>query len=208
MLKRREIEARNLSDAQRIAIEAFKLPLDKLKFELLKEKRGILGIGASVTYAVTPDVNLALEGKAYIEEILKNLDVEAKMEMRTKENGSEIYYHLYTEENGLLIGSEGRTLKAIQYLVRNYLNQYTTDSLIVNLDIGNYNQNRKKQLEIIATKTAKEVARTKIEVKLDPMNAYERRIIHAKLAEWRDVTTESKGQGEERSIVIKPVLNK
>lgn len=205
MLKTVEIEAKTLNDAEKKAVELLRLPLDKIKFEVIKEKRGILGIGASTTYKASADINLALEGKAYLEEILKNLNIETKMEMRMKEDSNEIYYHLYSEENALLIGRDGRTLKALQLLLRNYLNTFTNESVVLNLDIANYNQNRKKQLEIIATKTAKEVARSKIEVKLDPMNAYERRIIHSKLAEWRDVVTESIGEGEERQIVIKAV---
>ncbi|VEU79946.1 RNA-binding cell elongation regulator Jag/EloR [Haploplasma axanthum] len=204
MLKKVEIEAKTLAEAEKKAIQALRIPLNKLKFNIIKEKRGILGIGASTTYDVTPEVNLALEGKSYIEDILKNLGIDAQMEMRTKNDSKEIYYNLYSEENALLIGREGRTLKSLQFLVRNYLNIFTDEYLLVNVDIGNYNDNRQKQLEIMATKTAKEVARTRIEVKLDPMNAYERRIIHSKLAEWRDVYTESIGEGEERSIIIKP----
>lgn len=204
MLKKVEIEAKTLAEAEKKAIQALRIPLNKLKFNIIKEKRGILGIGASTTYEVLPEVNLALEGKSYIEDILKNLGIDAQMEMRTKNDSKEIYYNLYSEENALLIGREGRTLKSLQFLVRNYLNIFTDEYLLVNVDIGNYNDNRQKQLEIMATKTAKEVARTRIEVKLDPMNAYERRIIHSKLAEWRDVYTESIGEGEERSIIIKP----
>ena len=63
------------------------------------------------------------------------------------------------------------------------------------------------QLEILATKTAKEVAKTKVEVKLKPMNSYERRVIHEKLSDWRDVYTESEGEGENRAIIIKPKNN-
>lgn len=204
MLKRVEIEAKNLVEAQKKAVELLKIPLEKIKFTLIKEKKGILGIGSSVTYEATPDINLALEGKAYIEEIVKNLGIEIQMEMRVQNENKEIYYHILSSENALLIGRNGNTLKALQFLLRNYLNSYTDEFVIVNLDIGNYNDNRKRQLEIVATKTAKEVARSKVSVKLDPMNAYERRIIHSKLSEWRDVTTESVGEGEDRAVVIKP----
>lgn len=204
MLKRVEIEAKNLVEAQKKAVELLKIPLEKIKFTLIKEKKGILGIGSSVTYEATPDINLALEGKAYIEEIVKNLGIEIQMEMRVQNENKEIYYHILSSENALLIGRNGNTLKALQFLLRNYLNSYTDEFVIVNLDIGNYNDNRKRQLEIVATKTAKEVARSKVAVKLDPMNAYERRIIHSKLSEWRDVTTESVGEGEDRAVVIKP----
>lgn len=207
MLKRFEIEAKTIEEAEKKAIELLRLPLEKITLNVIKEKRGILRIRSMTTYEALPNINLALEGKRYLESIFKELGIEVKMEMRVKDDGENIKYDIFSDENAIIIGVEGRTLRALQMLLRNYLNTFTTTNTIVNLDIGNYNQNRKKQLEIIATKTAKEVARTKIEVKLDPMNAYERRIIHAKLAEWRDVMTESVGEGEERSIIIKAVRN-
>lgn len=207
MLKQVEFEVKNLAEAEKKAVELLRVPLNMITLEVIKDKKGILGIGASTTYLATVNINLALEGKKYLEAIAKGLEIDIKMEMLTKDNGSdaEIKYNIVSDENALLIGREGRTLKAIQYLLRSYLNMFTDDFIIVNVDIGNYNKNRKKQLEILATKRAKEVAQTKIEVKLDPMNAYERRIIHSKLSEWRDVTTVSVGEGEERSIIIKPI---
>ncbi|MCR1809299.1 RNA-binding cell elongation regulator Jag/EloR [Haploplasma modicum] len=205
MLKKVEIEAKNLNEAQKKAVQILRVPLEKITFEVIKEKKGILGIGSSATYLASLNLNLGLEGKEYLERIFSGLDIEVKMEMRSKNEGMEIYYTIKSDENALLIGRDGKTLKAIQYLLRNYLSMFSEEFVVVNLDIGNYNENRKKQLEIIATKTAKEVAKTKIEVKLDPMNSYERRIIHAKLAEWRDVTTTSVGEGEHRAIIIKPV---
>ena len=204
MLKRFEIEAKTIEEAERKAIELLRLPLEKITLNIIKEKKGILGIGSSTTYEALPNVNLALEGKRYLESIFKELGIEVKMEMRVKEDGENIKYDIFSDENAILIGVEGRTLRSFQMLLRNYLNTFTTTSVIVNLDIGNYNQNRKKQLEILATKTAKEVARTNIEAKLQPMSSFERRIIHTKLAEWRDVYTESIGEGEERQIIIKP----
>ena len=84
------------------------------------------------------------------------------------------------------------------------IGSYTKDYIVVIIDIGSYRANRIHQLEILATKTAKSVAKTKIAVKLDPMNSFERRVIHEKLSDWRDVYTESEGEGEERAIVIKP----
>lgn len=204
MLKKVEFEVKNLLEAEKKAVELLRVPLEMISLTIIKEKKGILGIGASTTYEAKININLALEGKKYLETIAKGLDIDIKMEMLTKDNGKEIKYNIVSEENALLIGREGRTLKAIQYLLRSYLNIFTDEFIVVNIDIGNYNKNRKKQLEILATKRAKEVAQTKIEVKLDPMNAYERRIIHSKLAEWRDVTTTSVGEGEERSIIIKP----
>ncbi|MDY0294869.1 MAG: RNA-binding cell elongation regulator Jag/EloR [Acholeplasmataceae bacterium] len=203
-LKRVEFEAKSLQEAEKIAVEQLKLQLDKIKLTVLKEKKGLLGFGVSTFYEATPNINPATEGKVYLENILKTMDIKSRMEVRTVNEGAEIYYHIESDENALLIGREGRTLLALQFMLRNYLNLFVEDHLIVSLDIGNYHENRKKQLEILATKTAKEVAQTRIAVKLDPMNAFDRRIIHTKLSEWRDVITESEGEGDQRALVIKP----
>jgi len=204
MLKRVEFEAKNLLDAEKFAVEQLKIQKDKIKLTVLKEKKGLLGIGASAVYEATPNINLATEGKVYLENILQTIEINSRMEVRTVNEGSEIHFHIESDENALLIGREGRTLLALQFMLRNYLNVFVEGHLIISLDIGNYHENRKKQLEILATKTAKEVAQTKIAVKLDPMNAFDRRIVHTKLSEWRDVITESEGEGEERALVIKP----
>jgi len=204
MLKKVEFEAKNYQEAERTAVDLLKIQKEKIKLTITKERKGLLGIGSSTFYEATPNINLATEGKMYLENILKEFDMKSRMEVRTLNDSSEIRFHIESNENALLIGKEGRTLIAIQFLLRNYLNTFVDDHLIVSLDVGNYHDNRKKQLEILATKTAKEVAQTKIPVKLSPMNAFDRRIIHTKLSEWRDVTTESEGEGEERALVIKP----
>jgi len=204
MLKRIEFEAKNLQEAEKYAVETLRIQKDKLKLTVLKEKKGLFNIGSSATYEATPNVNLAVEGKVYLENILMTMEIKTRMEVRTLNDGEEIHFHVESDENALLIGREGRTLLGLQFMLRNYLNTFVDGHLIISLDIGSYHENRKKQLEILATKTAKEVAQTRIAVKLDPMNAYDRRIIHTKLSEWRDVVTESEGDGEHRALVIKP----
>jgi spoIIIJ-associated protein len=204
MTKKVEFEAKNLKEAEIKAVESFKMPLQYIKITAVKENKGFLGIGASTVYEALLEVNLALEGKKYLDNIFQSLEIDVKTEFRSLNEGTEIYYQIQSKENALLIGRDGKTLDAIQTLLKTYLHNYTDEKLTVSLDIGQYKQNRKKQLEILATKLAKEVAFSRVEVRLDPMNSYERRIIHTKLAEWRDVYTESEGEGENRQIVIKP----
>jgi len=203
MLKRIELEAKNENEARERAAEELRIQPDKIKITVTREKKGLFAGGTNL-YEAIPDVNLTLEGKTYLEGILQAMDVEFKMELRTKEDGREIHYNVQSSDNAVLIGREGRTLIALQHMLRSYLQTFVQSQITVTLDIANYFENHKRQLEILATKTAKEVARTKIEVKLDPMNAYDRRIVHTKLSEWRDVETESEGEGEERALVIKP----
>lgn len=203
-MKRVEIEAKTDQEALKEASRIFNISENYIDLAIVKENKNILGMTSSTVYLATPNVNLVIAGKEYIETILSDMEIESKTEFRTLDGGMQIFYNIETEENSLLIGREGRNLSALQFLLRNYLSQFTDSKLIINLDIGGYHSNRKKQLEILATKTAKEVAQTKISVKLDPMNSYERRIIHTKLADWHDVETISEGEGQDRALIIRP----
>ncbi len=204
MIKRIEFEAKTLKEAELIAQEELQVNLEFIKLNVIREKKGILGIGATTVYEAIVDIDLAFEGKKYLESIFNSLEIEVTSEFRQRNEGREIHYLIQSQENALLIGSEGRTLAAFQNLLRTYLSRISPERIVVSLDIGGYRANRKRQLEILATKTAKEVAFSGIEAKLDPMNSYERRIIHTKLSDWRDVYTESEGEGDERRIIIKP----
>lgn len=202
MLKRVEFEAINDTEAHNIAQKMLKAPLDKIKINYIEENSDrTKGVYEGVAY-----FNLAQEGKKYIEDMLDALAMTYTLEVRTLNDGNEIYYSINASENPLLIGKEGRTLEAIQVLVKNLLSHYAGDErVIVSVDCGGYKENRKKQLEILATKIAKEVSKTKREVKLNRLSAFERRIIHTKLAGWKDIYTESTGEGENRRLVIKAV---
>lgn len=203
MLKTIIIEAKNEQEAIKEASQQLRIAPEQIKLTIIKEKKGILGLGASTTYEATPDIDLSLAGKNYLDNIIVSLGISAKMELKKSED-NHIMYHIYSEENALLIGKEGRTLQALQYLLRSYLSNFSDDFIGVSLDIGDYNAQRKLQLEILATKTAKKVTQTGKESKLQPMSSYERKVIHAKLSEWRDVETISVGEGENRAVVIKP----
>lgn len=195
MQKKIEIQASSLLEATQIAVA---------KLHVSEEKLFLNEIGEN-TYEALLDVNLALEGRKYLESILNSMGIEQfNIEVRTIGQESEIHYVIDSSENPLLIGTKGHTLEALQTLIKNLIGSYTKDYIVITLDIGSYRANRIHQLEILATKTAKSVAKTKIAVKLDPMNSFERRVIHEKLSDWRDVYTESEGEGEERAIVIKP----
>lgn len=195
MQKKIEIQASSLLEATQIAVA---------KLHVSEEKLFLNEIGEN-TYEALLDVNLALEGRKYLESILNSMGIEQfNIEVRTIGQESKIHYVIDSSENPLLIGTKGHTLEALQTLIKNLIGSYTKDYIVVTLDIGSYRANRIHQLEILATKTAKSVAKTKIAVKLDPMNSFERRVIHEKLSDWRDVYTESEGEGEERAIVIKP----
>lgn len=195
MQKKIEIEALNEEEALKIAVEKFHISAENIFINTIEDNK----------YEALVDVDLALVGKKYLEGILKALDVDYQIEVRRVNGEEEIHYVIESSENPLLIGSKGRTLEALNLLLKNLIGSYTKDRLVITLDVGSYRSSRERQLEILATKTAKEVAKSGIDVKLKPMNSYERRIIHEKLSDWHDVYTESEGEGEERAIVIKAV---
>ncbi len=203
MLKKIEIEAKTLQEATKKASDILKISEDKIRLDIVKEKKGFLGVGSTTLYEASPNIDLTIEGKQYLEGMIAGLGIEVKMEIQSPDEAT-INYRLQTSENALLIGKEGKTLLAFQTLLRNHLSSFVDNSLLITLDIGNYHASRKRQLEILATKTAKDVARSGIAVKLDPMNAFDRRIVHAKLSDWRDVETYSEGEGEQRAIIIRP----
>jgi spoIIIJ-associated protein len=195
-----QLEAKTIEEAKQEAVKELRVPKEHIEITVL-EKKGLMRKVLICEAKVTKDP--AEVGYELLTQTLERMEIEAVVEMR-KKNKNEIEYSVNTSENPILIGKNGKTLESMQFYLRHVVNNYSDERQIVLLDIGGYKQNRKRQLEIIATKTAKEVARSRVEAKLRPMNAYERRIIHTKLAEWRDVTTISEGEGQDRHLVIKP----
>lgn len=195
-------EAKSLDEAKTHAEEELRIGRRYLSFDT-EERRGLFGFKKGVTVTATVDVDLVELGRETLETMFKNMDIDATITVSEGED-KDIIYRIETDENPVLIGKNGKSLDSIQFYIRNLLNIFTEERVIVLVDIGGYKAQRQKQLEILATKTAKEVARSKVPVKLDPMNAYERRIIHTKLAEWRDVTTRSEGERQNRHLVIEP----
>jgi len=201
-VKKLQFEIKSLNEALDHASKEMRISKEHIEINVL-EKKSVLGMKKSYVVEAIVTVDPAEVGYNVLTELFENMQFKAQIEMKRR-NDNEITYSLNTDENPLLIGKNGKTLENIQFYIRNIVNSYSDDHLIVLVDIGGYKENRKKQLEILATKTAKEVVRTKVEAKLYPMNAYERRIVHTKLSDWRDVSTISEGEGHERHLIIKP----
>ena len=176
MLREYKFEAKTDEEALEIASKELNVEKDKITIEVLEETKGFLGIGRKALYKASYEVDVVGLSKAYLDSILSGMNIEYQMECRSNED--EINFAIESSDNPLLIGKDGKCLDAILTLLKVYIQRISNDSVMVGLDIGGYRANRKRQLEVLATKTAKEVAKTKIEVKLKPMNAYERKIIH------------------------------
>ncbi len=201
-MRRLQFDVKSLDDALKYAAKELRINEEVITINVINKKT-LLGFTKSYTVEAVVEIDPAEIGYKTLSELFDNMQLEAQIEMHRR-NDREISYTINTTENPLLIGKNGKTLENIQFYIRNIVNLYSDEHLIVLVDIGGYKENRKRQLEILATKTAKDVARSRVEAKLYPMNAYERRIIHTKLSDWRDVSTISEGEGQERHLVIKP----
>ncbi len=140
--------------------------------------------------------------KEFLINLLKEMGLKVNIEIKNKEENPK--YILFSDNDALLIGKNGKNLKALSIIVSQHLNKELGQNYKFTLDVNEYKEKREKSLEILAKKLAKEVISTKIEVKMDSMNSYERRIIHNTLANNKYVYTESEGEDPNRYIVIKP----
>jgi len=140
--------------------------------------------------------------KDYLIKILKAMGYNVNIEVKNKEEIPK--YIIFSDNDALLIGKNGKNLKALSTLVSQYLNQEIGKNYKFIIDVNEYKEKREQSLERLAKRIAREVAQTKVEVKLDSMNSYERRIIHNALTNNKRVYTESEGEEPNRCVVVKP----
>lgn len=138
--------------------------------------------------------------KDYINTIAKAMNIGVNIEIRYNEDC--YYVMLLSESNPILIGKEGRTLNSIQLLLHQSINMLTDFNIRINVDAAGYKVNREKRLENEIKRIAREVSKTKIEAKLDPMNSYDRRIVHNIVGDFENLKSESFGEEPIRYVVI------
>lgn len=140
--------------------------------------------------------------KEYLKELLTNMGLEVNLETKLREDS--MYIKIYSSNNPVIIGKGGNTLKAIENIVRQKINTEFNVRPLITIDVENYREKQQKRLERLAKNLAKEVVKTNVEVHLENMNAYDRRIIHNVLTNFRGVITSSTGEEPNRHVVIKP----
>ncbi len=168
----------------------------------VNDKKGKLFQGNLKEVTVYKKETINNEIKNYLKEIIENMGLEVSFEMNTKDERTTI--KMYSNNNPILIGKNGQTLKALETLAKQKIQNETGIHYKITLDVSNYKDKIKRNLERLAITTAKEVVKTKIPVALDNMTSYERMITHNKLTDFKGVKTESEGEEPNRHIVIKP----
>lgn len=163
-------------------------------------KKSLFGKKIEVEAITKEELNQEI--KNYLQKIIKNMGITAVIETKTREEVPT--FNIVAPDVSILIGKNGRTIEALQNITRQMLNTELNTYYRFLIDVNDYKAQRKVRLEKTAKYTAKEVAKTKVEAHLEPMNSYERRIIHNVLTNSKDVITESEGEEPNRHVVIKP----
>ena len=198
-MKKYYYEGKTKEGAIELALEELKITEEDLIINEIEEKNGLLKKSVKIEVLNMNEVIAFI--KETITEITKKMNVESNLEVRRRENN--ISVTIFSDNNSILIGKNGKNVAALQLLIRQMVNSKLKDMIGITLDVGNYKEKRVKNIEYLAKKLAREAYKTKTEVTMDSMNSYERRIVHAVLADDKYVYTESIGEEPNRKVVIK-----
>ena len=139
--------------------------------------------------------------KDYLKKLVSDMGIDVNFETKIREKTIEI--KMISDNNPILIGRNGQTLKALECILMQVVNKETSKHVRIMLDVEGYKEKQVRRLERLAINLAKDCVRTKTDVHMDSMNAYERRIVHNKLTNFKGVKTESIGEEPNRHLVIK-----
>jgi spoIIIJ-associated protein len=205
MLKQTVATAKTVELAVNNACAELGVAPEAVDYVVLEEpKKGILGIGAcdakvSVTLKETP----AIRAYDFIEALIKNMNLDATVEI-VEQDDEGVSIAINGDHLGILIGRRGDVLDSLQYLATLAANIEKKDFYRVTVDVQGYREKRAETLRGVAKRMSEKVLKYKKSFALEPMNAYERRIIHSACQNIEGVTTRSIGEGADRKIVISP----
>ena len=204
----KEFTAKNEDDAINSALKELGLTRDEVSIEIVERSRsGFLGIGSSpavirVFYQEQdPEDNIAERAKEFLAGLLERMGTEADISQTRRESGG-ITFSLTGDSMGMIIGRRGETLDAIQHLTNYAANRGAEKRVHVTVDVENYRLKREESLARLAEKTAAKVIKYKKSMALEPMNSYERHVIHTALQDYEGVSTGSTGSEPNRRVVV------
>lgn len=199
-----EISAKNVDDAITQATVQLGITSDQLEYEILdKGSTGFLGIGSkNAVIKARKKFSIDENVVEFLSSIFEAMKMEVEILVAVNEEEHTIEVELKGDDMGILIGKRGQTLDSLQYLTNLAINKHSDEYYKVKIDTEDYRKRRKETLENLAKNIAYKVKRTKRPVSLEPMNPFERRIIHSALQNDRYVTTHSEGDEPYRHVVV------
>ncbi len=200
-----QVSAKTEEEAIASALEQLGKELDEVSIEVVERaKSGFLGIGSTnavVKVSYEKPETKSEKVQAFLTGLFEHMNVEAQANI-VNEDEAAINIELVGENLGALIGRRGETLDAIQHLANYSVNRGSENRVRINIDAENYRAKRTESLERLAKKVAGKVTKYRRNITLEPMNAYERHVIHTALQEYPGVTTHSTGSEPNRRVVV------
>ncbi len=202
-LKNHKYEGKNKEELINNALKELNASTNEVYYSVKEEVSG--GLFKSKKYQLTISLKdeVAEYVKLYLKEITNLMGLNVEFEIQKRENYIKV--NMISDNNSILIGKNGRTMSSLQTLLRNSLQNKLGTKINVILDANDYKEKQQKNIERLAVKLAREVRKTKVEVKMDSMNSYERRLVHNALTNFKGVTTISEGEEPNRYVIIKPI---
>lgn len=200
-----EITAKTVDEAITDALIKLGTTSDNVEIEVIeKESSGFLGLFNNKPARIKARCKYTADGAArnFLTQVFDAMNIDAEIDLKYDELENTLDINLSGKDMGVLIGKRGQTLDSLQYLVSLVVNKNSETYLKVKLDTENYRERRKETLENLAKNIAYKVKRTKKAVSLEPMNPYERRIIHSALQNDKFVETHSEGDEPYRRVVV------
>jgi spoIIIJ-associated protein len=202
-----ETTGKSIEEALEAALNQLQVPPERVEVEVLEEPgRAVLGlVGTAARIRVTVLKEAALEAERYLAEVLQKMGIQAEIEHRldAQDQGPAVI-DIKGGDLGVLIGWRGETLRALQLLVNTMVRQVLPDGDAIILDVEHYRTRREESVRDLALRVADRAKRNGERIGLDPMQPYERRVVHTTLASDPDVSTESEGEEPTRRVVITP----
>ena len=195
----REFQAKTAEEAVAMACQELGIAEEKLVYEVKEEKKGLFR--KSATIVVYEDEDAAKYAEEYLRNAIQALGIDVIIE--SKREDEIIKVSIDSERNPALIGKGGRTLQALNELTKLAVSNKFRRRYRILLDVGGYKEDKYGRLAHFARRMAKQVQRTHIDVRLDPMTPDERRAVHNALTGWEHIKTESSGEGADRAINIR-----
>lgn len=199
-----EISAKTVADAITEACQKLEVTSDKLEYIVVEEgSSGFLGIGSKpAIIKAKVKSSITDTAKDFLKDVFEAMNMVVVIDAKYDEENKNLNVDLSGDEMGVLIGKRGQTLDSLQYLLSLVVNKESEEYIRVKVDTEDYRKRRKETLENLAKNIAYKVKRTKRPVSLEPMNPYERRIIHSALQNDKFVTTHSEGEEPFRHVVV------
>lgn len=202
-LKINRFEGKNKEDLINQALNELNASKDEVYFDVKEQIAGSIFKTKKYILCVVLKENLIEYTKQYIKTISELMNISCELEIIKRENS--IMINIITDNAKILIGKSGRTISSIEALLKQSINSKINTKINVIIDVNNYKEKIHRKIERLAVKLAKEVRKTKVEVKMDKMNSFERRLVHNAVSKIDGVKTQSEGEEPNRYVVIKPI---